>query len=256
MNNRDWGIYLIPFLAALAIYFPLTSGSKPPVSVSVPSAEQEPARPTGKPEKDHGPVGASALLAKFLGKDDVVAEDFANYELHFLIATVPDPIDSSLGYMFDRHVSAIQLAAQAAGYVPDRFDLPWRDREETVVQQGKAIARYKLDRLRAPKSEEESKPPRHQREPGTILFRGTESQEGRPKNPRLLIFFLVGETPTFGIHKTDLRNDLDQVNTLCRWGSRPKCSEIRLLAPTFSGSADSLLIAIDQWSWRRIQTRV
>ena len=89
-------------------------------------------------------------------------------------------------------------------YVPDRFDLPWRDREEAVVQQGKAVARYKLDRLAAPKSEEDSKLPRHQREPGVILFRGTESQNSESQNPHLLIVFLVGETPTVGIHKTAL----------------------------------------------------
>jgi hypothetical protein len=129
MNNRDWGIYLIPFLAALAIYFPLTSGNKPPVTISTPSPVQGEAQPATKPEKDLS-HGAAALLAQFLGRDSVVAEDFENYELDFLIATVPDPIDSSLGYMFDRHVSAIQLAGQAAGYVPDRFDLHGKTRKQ------------------------------------------------------------------------------------------------------------------------------
>jgi hypothetical protein len=247
MNNRDWGIYLIPFLAALAIYFPLASGNKPPVTISAPSSEPGEAQFSRKSGKANMPVGAAALLAQFLGKDNVVAEDFEKHDLDFLIATVPDPIDSSLGYMFDRHVSAIQLAGQAAGYVPDRFDLPWRDREEAVIQQGKAIAENKLDRLGAPKSEEDSKLPRHQREPGVILFRRTESKDREPQNLHLLIVFLVGETPTVGIHKIALANAFDQFMSLCGWGREPKCSEIRLLAPTFSGSADSLQIAIEGW---------
>jgi hypothetical protein len=126
--------------------------------------------------------------------------------------------------------------------VPDRFDLPWQDKEAAADQQGKGVTRNKLDRLGAPKSEEDSKVPRHQREPGVMLFRGT-----KPGNPKLLIIFLVGETPTFGIHKTALTRAFNQVSTMCSWGKKSDCSEVRLLAPTFSGSADSLLIGLDRW---------
>ena len=225
MNNRNWGIYLIPFLAALTIYFPLTSGNKPPVTISTPSPVQGEAQPATKPEKDLS-HGAAALLAQFLGRDSVVAEDFENYELDFLIATVPDPIDSSLGYMFDRHVSAIQLAGQAAGYVPDRFDLPHgRDKGRRRRPARQSNARYKLDRLGSPKSEEDSKLPRLQREPGVLLFRGAKSPVGKPQNHRVLIVFLVGETPTIGINKTALSDAFDQFKNLCGWGKNPQCTK-------------------------------
>jgi hypothetical protein len=47
-----------------------------------------------------------------------------------LIATVPDPIDSSLGYLFDRYLVSIQRAMEAADYVLDRFELPWLEKEQ------------------------------------------------------------------------------------------------------------------------------
>ena len=113
MNNRDFGVFLIPILAALAIVLPLSTGTKPPVTVSTPIAEQN-AQPAPKQEEPAPLRGAKKLLREFLGKKALESNDLAGYELKFIIATLPDPIDSSLGYMFDRHVSAIQLAGQAA----------------------------------------------------------------------------------------------------------------------------------------------
>jgi uncharacterized membrane protein len=221
MNNRDWGIYLIPFLAALAIFLPLTSGTKPPATISTTAASQEKAEPskTKKPTKLKG--GAAALLAQFLGTDPSAPKNLKNYQLEFLIATVPDPIDSSLGYMFDRHVAAIQNAAQTSNYLLDRSDLPWTDKQG----QDK-------------KEEEKLEGRRYQREPGVILFRGAA---------KLLFVFLVGETPTSGIHKDALLSAFEQVRKMCALTKEPQCREFRLMAPTFSGSLDSLRIAIETW---------
>jgi hypothetical protein len=44
--------------------------------------------------------------------------------LKFLIATVPDPIDSGLPHSFDRFIAAIQTAAQTQPYFMSDFDLP------------------------------------------------------------------------------------------------------------------------------------
>ncbi len=43
----------------------------------------------------------------------------------YLIALVPDPFDSTSGYMFDGMVDTVQRAAEAFGYVLDRYFYPW-----------------------------------------------------------------------------------------------------------------------------------
>src|SRR5262245_61588235 len=52
--------------------------------------------------------------------------DASKYSVRFLIATVPDPLDSHLAYMFDRAVDAIQKGAQESGYALDRLFFPWK----------------------------------------------------------------------------------------------------------------------------------
>jgi hypothetical protein len=251
MNNRNFGVLLIPLLAALAVVLPLTSGTNPPAATRTSVGEQTKVQASQKQEESTPLRGAKKLLGNFLGKDAVEPKELANYELSFLIATVPDPIDSSLGYMFDRNAAAIQRAAEAAGYLLDRFDLPWADKEDQEKRRDIDVADHMLDRLRKPaadkKDEEKLKGRRHQREAATILFRGYDNN----KDPKLLLLFLVGETPTGGIHKTALKSAMEQVAAICGWGRKPHCDEFRMNAPTFSGSSDSLIEAFQRWRERK-----
>jgi hypothetical protein len=108
-------------------------------------------------------------------------------EIRFLIATVPDPIDTPFGYLFDQYVEALQRAAEAADYVIDRRWLPWPGQH----------------RGRAARAEPGRLPPHH-RQPGLLLFRRSKLGEAR----QLLAVCLVGETPTDGIHKIAFWNSL------------------------------------------------
>ena len=49
----------------------------------------------------------------------------ASIDLHFLIATAPDPIDSRFGYRFDAVIDDIQMAIESLGWNLDRHWLPW-----------------------------------------------------------------------------------------------------------------------------------
>src|SRR5262249_44632261 len=89
----------------------------------------------------------------------------------FLIATVPDPVDSRVGWEFDGQLSAIQRAIENDGYVPDRHWLPWRCGHGDEAKEAAD---------------------NHRQQPGLLLFRARD---------RVLVLFLVGETPTTGIHK-------------------------------------------------------
>ena len=252
VNNRDYGVWLIPVLAALALYVPFTTGTKPQPVISSPLSPET----TAAGGQQGREIASAGLLPEFLGTNDLATtiSQSQKTSITFVIATVPDPRDSSLGYIYDRHLAAIQLASQRADYVLDRFDLPWNDKEDKTIQQGKTIEKYKLDRLGVRKLPEENDQktqrqplPRHQREAGLILFRQPFGEETHKK---ILLLFLVGETPTSGIHKSALIDALKQIHWLCTTLDRqqnPECQSLPVLAPTFSGSIDSIITALEKW---------
>jgi hypothetical protein len=149
--------------------------------------------------------------------------------LRFLIATVPDPVDSGLGYYFDQVVEAMQRALETQGYVIDRHWLPWK-RAEAGAPPGLSRSRLHEDR------------------PGLILFRkedrpcGSDQERCDPENPVLLALLLVGETPTTGMHKTAFMNSVRLV--LGYEGSESKPEPIRVVGPYFSGSHASLATSL------------
>ena len=156
-----------------------------------------------------------------------------------MIATVPDPQDSRLNYLFDQNLDAIQRAVEAAGYVLDRHWLLWEMQNRAPSSgsgDGNSAGAGSAAQLRRD----------YRRDPSLVLFRniGTDKR-------RLLLLFLVGETPTSGIHKIAFRSALDQISALPPWLVRPPADpavpKIRVMGPTFSGSAISLSIALDKW---------
>ena len=259
MTNRDYGVWLIPILTALAVYFPMYSGSPPEGSVPASVAAPTPGEPAK--EKKETTASGEILLRQFLCADlTTQAGCLKVSDLRILIATVPDPMDSGLAHLFDRQLASIQRALERSGYVLDRFNLPWTDKPDNpktdadkLVKGGKEIAEYTLDRRKypkLPKSAEGSEPeewvkelPRRQREPGVILFR-------KPYKQEVLLLFLIGETPTAGIYKTAFTNALKQIDTMCVAGRQRLCQMVPVLAPTFSGSVDALSGTIQQWNAR------
>lgn len=141
----------------------------------------------------------------------VAAAKKAGYSLEFLVALVPDPVDSRLPANFDRAVDAIQSGYAQSDYLLDRAWLPWSDDEAKTAAA-------------------------HRAAPGLMLFR----RKVRPGDWRLGVVLLVGETPKSGIHKAAFREALDLVAGL----SAGKPQAVRLLGPSFSGSAESLRLAM------------
>jgi hypothetical protein len=245
LNSRDYSLWLVPLLAALAVYFPI-AGGRPAESIPTASVLQAKGQ-SAKSKTTERNNSAEKLLASFFGVEQSsdVSKKLPGYELTFIVATMPDPIDSGLGHLFNVHLAAIERAAEAMEYVLDRFEIPWSDKDEP----GKNDPEKSMpaERNQAGKSGVTENLPRHQREPAVVLFR-------KPYEQKLLLLFLVGETPTAGIHKLALHNAFKQIETLCHGNSKPACAEMRLLAPTFSGSVDSLKIALNEFpntaQWR------
>jgi hypothetical protein len=134
------------------------------------------------------------------------------FEIDFLIALVPDPIDSSLDLRFDQGIEGIQTALVDQGYLPDRFWFPWKT----------DAGQQELSR----------------RMPGIWLF--TQSQP----RPRITAVLLVGENPKIGVQKAALREaiELEQQISLSKSSFEP----VRILGPSFSGSAPSLRQVLDE----------
>src|SRR5215510_3825623 len=269
-NSNDW---LIPLLAAFAIYVPLSTAAPSPDQQS--SAQPQspaliqmipPATPTPGPGRVQGE--AARLLCDFFGLEpdqdqnaglnsqqkseaenrrgdycrikSVLSSEGSKRpppsgydEIKYLIATVPDPKDTRLDHQFDRALDAIRRAFESADYIFDRYWLPW-DRSKTVAPPVSPAD---------PRTAQMAT--RHLRDPGVILLRDSKSK-------RLLLLFLVGETPTGGIHRVAFQNALRQIEELPRRvGSMTEApaeeNRLRILGPYFSSSANSLAILLKGW---------
>jgi len=136
MGRRGHSIILIPFLAAAAAIHPLTLYRREPAlalasqSPKAFSREPEPGKGSGEKTEEARRYTAKRIISQFLGTlpdgEWPDGDPRSKYRIYFLIATVPDPIESRLPIFFDRFLGSIQRAAERAGYVLDRFDLPWR----------------------------------------------------------------------------------------------------------------------------------
>ena len=251
MENRNLTRLALPAALVIVALFHTFS------SIAAPGIEGRPLQtiPATEPLKSRGEETlttrsthhahtAANLLSQFLG--EMPAQPTTTwregdrrraYSIEFLIATVPDPLDSRLPYLYDRYLDSIQRALEVAGYLPDCFDLPWFETSQP--------------------SEEGSLPGkrRYEHEPGVVLFRNS-------RDMRLLLLFLVGETPTSGIHKPALIDALNEMAELNGWHRGPKDPNdrphrhgqpsaphwlVRLLSPSFSGSAESLEFVLRTW---------
>ncbi|MBI5087062.1 MAG: hypothetical protein HZB13_21000 [Acidobacteria bacterium] len=144
--------------------------------------------------------------------------------VRYLVATLPDPDTTHLSQEFDRGLESIIAAATAAGYVYDRYWLPWRRQSEASAGPDAASGE---DRAAA-----------RQKRPGLLLFR--DGTDGKAKT---LAVFLVGEQPTAGIDRYQFRNALCYIGRLSAGGT---ASPWEILGPFSSGSLDSLVSAVQE----------
>ncbi|HEV7506635.1 MAG TPA: hypothetical protein VGS07_17200 [Thermoanaerobaculia bacterium] len=177
------------------------------------------------------------LLGEFFGKklepakkrDDLVqdlrkAADDAGYDLQFLVALVPAPPDPRL----DQALEAVQRGFAQSEYVVERFWLPWTGED---TKGGGAAGKTA---------------------PGLLLFRGLETKSNSLNSHRLDLVFVVGETPKAGIQKGPFREALELAADLQRGAVAPS---VDILGPTFSGSIESLRLALFAWRHREGERR-
>ncbi len=153
-----------------------------------------------------------------------LGKEVHGYQTEFIIATVPDPLDSPFGYAFDQAVDAIQRAVQQKdGYLFDRAWLPWE-----------------VDRRLKPGDKKDPETS-HENMPGVLLFRHSADAAKGVKNSALCVVFLVGETPLGGIHKRAFWKCLKMISQSGQQSDEP----VRIVGPYFTGSQTSLQFLLD-----------
>ena len=211
---------------------PAAAPAPAPSPALTPPAANSPNSPASDVFTCKGTVGAPPpawcesvrLLGEFLGRPLPAAaprEELAaslvqaaraeGYDLRFLVALVPAPPDPRL----DQALEAIQRGFAQSEYLADRVWLPWTSAGVNRFGGASQVA------------------------PGLFLFRrpGEDVQS-------LALVFLVGETPKAGIQKAAFREALDLAADLQGAASDPT---VALLGPSFSGSVESLRLALLSW---------
>ena len=227
--------------------------------------------------------------------DEHAGEDFAkdligrkaSIDVRFLIATVPDPIDSRFGYRFDGVLDDIQMAIETLEWNLDRYWLPWwplgtqpgqRDYLKPIFdpdpspEKGFEVSlrfpgevtlsgRYNRSDTTNKPARPGSKTPLHKREPGVLIFRKSRKlAEDGTSDPRttqqMLIVFLVGERPTLGVHKAALGKAIQIIDRFERSGTDPSFDSLKkvhfdIAGPYFTGSERSVSMVIKDWTDRR-----
>jgi len=214
---------------------------------------------TGSPYFMATPQLDSALTPlKHLPPDALVS-------LRSIVVTVPDPLETTMGKSFDLDVASLVSAYQARGYELDAFAFAWAPHIDSK-NDGKDTGR-----ARSTKGFDD----KHRAMPSLLLFRRDlwrRSQSGNrdASQPRSVaaappaayeLVYLVGESPSYGIQPAAFQaaarcamwfdGDADPVSA---YSPQEPCNEmpptsgrsLRMIAPTYSGSMESLAVALGQ----------
>jgi hypothetical protein len=146
-------------------------------------------------------------------------------DVQFIVATVPDYVDSNSGWVADETLGAIQSAMSHAGFVLDRFRLiDWTRADDTQTSRVTNDSRL------------------HERQPGALIFRNVEGSR-----LTFQVVLLVLETPTTGVHRRSLKNAMHLVHAWAKRIDPNAHASLRLVAPIFSGSIPSLSLELKEW---------
>jgi hypothetical protein len=224
-----------PAAAAEPAKVAASSQPAPPPEATQASRDAEDCKPVtgpqGKPVSPHSWCDPVRLLREFFGlrpdpaktradslKEVVAAAKAADYDLRFLVALVPAPPDPRLDQALEAiqegfaHTESSHASPPRPDYLIDRVWLPWTGADAALVRSA-------------------------QKAPGLLLFRGDEPRS-------LALVFLIAETGKTGIEKGAFKATLDLLAEIQEASITP---DVAILGPSFSGSMESLRLAIQGW---------
>ena len=148
--------------------------------------------------------------------------------IQFVIVSLPDPVHTHMALLFDRGIEAIESAAQASGFLFSRAWMPWdisthNESTDFTVRLALSDYRQRVESL-----------------PGLMIFRKSAGEK-TSQDHAILFVFVVGETPTGGLHVEQFQNAL-KIRQSILFGADANNSDtmLRIYGPAFSGSLGSL----------------
>ncbi|HKW03544.1 MAG TPA: hypothetical protein VJN96_27205 [Vicinamibacterales bacterium] len=163
-----------------------------------------------------------------------------NTPVRFLIATLPDPMDSFTGWQFDPMLDAIEQAVVESEFVFERHKFPDAAPDQSVP----AAQRFR----------------RHESESNVILSHRHREGEHTPgaRDRELLVLLIVHENPSAGVHVPALIEALEMATSWKNLVPLPEPRQaglITILGPTFSGSSESIVNALKMACRRQMLKR-
>jgi len=151
-----------------------------------------------------------------------------------IIASVPDPVHTHLGFVLDRTIDAIQAAAANASYSLHAQALPWPSSQFSVAQNS--------TKSQQPQATKETSEAAY---PGVLIFKKTEGGKAAAGAAKYLVFFLIPESPTTGLDRRVFFKALELMPaSVIRPQDLktfdPQKTVLRFAGPTYSGSVASL----------------
>jgi len=163
------------------------------------------------------------------------------------VVTVADPLETHLGRAFDSQVSALIGAFHSKDYVLDGFALTWNLSAASAQLAGNI-----------PNDGTATFPKHHRKTPSVLVFRKDDWRTDRSAaGSRYFVVYLVGESPTFGVHPQAFRsaaqcaallaNSVGDQTLLrpCNGDTdSPSFLTLEVIGPSFSGSMDSVALVL------------
>jgi hypothetical protein len=142
--------------------------------------------------------------------------DVCEPSIHSLVITLPDPVESAVSVRFDEYFDVVQRAVELQGFILDRSSLPWQTTDRT----GAAAQQDRMTRVRDELSGWEvtanSTTPQEsgRGRPGLVVFKSPlTNTKPRPVGPpRILLAFVVPESPIYGIDKAAFARSLKLID--------------------------------------------
>ncbi|HEV3039949.1 MAG TPA: hypothetical protein VHA33_19435 [Candidatus Angelobacter sp.] len=144
---------------------------------------------------------------------------------HVVFAIVPDPVHTNLSLFFDRQMDAIQQGIMESGWGFERALMPWDNKDHPEPSDFHLRVQQELFEAQ------------EQDQPGLLIFRHAPDTTDKNLGQNRLFVFVIAESPTGGIRKTQFRNAVALVK---KFFERETPKKLAILGPTFSGSLQSL----------------
>ena len=208
------GLSGLPVLIAIFAVMPLTTARRPSQGSGTSQDTLSQVRVSPRIVRAEDFHKGRELVAEVLGRQ---SSDEA-LDLRIIIALLPDPDASTMDWMYDAHLAALRRALERTGYLIDSAWFPEPGAPQPELD-GSDLSGTGADIW-----------------PGVMVFRG----KGGLSTDSLLVLYIVGEIPTAGVHRGALHAALREAIELT------PADTLRILGPTFSGSAPSLRAVLSE----------